>query len=55
MENFGNSYVNQHEPIPIHICLNIIKQILLGLNTLHSSKPTIIHRDLKTKKHSYEL
>ena len=49
LEDFRNSYIKENESIPIHICLNIMKQILLGLNTLHSSKPTIIHRDLKTK------
>ena len=47
LEDFRNSYIKENESIPIHICLNIMKQILLGLNTLHSSKPTIIHRDLK--------
>ena len=49
LELFRKSYDDVNSPIPIPICLGIMKQILLGLNTLHSSNPTIIHRDLKTK------
>lgn len=49
LELFRKSYDDVNSPIPIPICLDIMKQILLGLNTLHSSNPTIIHRDLKTK------
>ena len=49
LEDYRNSYMKSNKPIPIHIILDIIEQILLGLNTLHSSNPIIIHRDLKTK------
>ncbi len=49
LEDYRKSYIKINHSIPIPICLDIIKQILLGLNTLHSSKPVIIHRDLKTK------
>lgn len=49
LEDYRTSYLKANRPIPIHICLDIIKQILMGLSTLHSSNPIIIHRDLKTK------
>ena len=49
LEDYRNSFIKLNKPIPIHISLDIMKQILMGLNTLHSSSPVIIHRDLKTK------
>ena len=49
LEDYRNSYMKMNMPIPIPICLDIMKQILLGLMTLHLSDPIIIHRDLKTK------
>ncbi|ADC47156.1 serine/threonine protein kinase [Methanobrevibacter ruminantium M1] len=49
LEDYRTSYLKANRPIPIHISLDIIKQILMGLGTLHSSNPIIIHRDLKTK------
>ena len=49
LEDYRNSYIKSNRSIPIHISLDIIEQILIGLNTLHSSNPIIIHRDLKTK------
>ena len=48
LEDYRNSYIKSDKTIPIQISLDIIKQILMGLNTLHSANPTIIHRDLKT-------
>ena len=49
LEDYRTSYLKANRPIPINISLDIIKQILMGLGTLHSSNPIIIHRDLKTK------
>lgn len=48
LEHFLNSYVEISMFMPIGLCLDLIRQILSGLNTLHSANPPIIHRDLKT-------
>ena len=48
MEHFLNSYVEISRFMPIKLCMDLIRQILSGLNTLHSANPPIIHRDLKT-------
>ena len=48
LEHFLNSYVEIGMFMPISLCLDLIRQILSGLNTLHSANPPIIHRDLKT-------
>jgi serine/threonine protein kinase len=48
LEHFLNSYIEIDMFMPIGLCLDLIKQILSGLNTLHSANPPIIHRDLKT-------
>ncbi len=48
LEQFLNSYIEIGMFMPIGLCLDLIKQILSGLNTLHSANPPIIHRDLKT-------
>ena len=48
LEHFLNSYVEISMFMPIGLCLDLIRQILRGLNTLHSANPPIIHRDLKT-------
>ena len=47
LEQFLNSYVEISMFMPIGLSLDLIKQILNGLNTLHSANPPIIHRDLK--------
>lgn len=47
LERFLNSYVEIGMFMPIGLSLDLIKQILNGLNTLHSANPPIIHRDLK--------
>lgn len=44
---FLNSFVANDMFMPIERSLDLIRQILLGLNTLHSANPPIIHRDLK--------
>ena len=48
LEHFLNSYVEISRFMPIKLCMDLIRQILSGLNTLHSANPPIIHRDLKT-------
>ncbi len=48
LEHFLNSYVEINMFMPIGLSLDLIKQILSGLNSLHSANPPIIHRDLKT-------
>ena len=40
-KSFGANYV------PLDNVIDIIKQICLGLNVLHSEKPPMIHRDIK--------
>ena len=47
LEQYLNSFIKSDLFMPINRALDLIKQILLGLNTLHSSEPTIVHRDLK--------
>lgn len=47
LEQYLTSFINSNISMPILRVLDIIRQILLGLNTLHSSKPPIVHRDLK--------
>ncbi len=47
LEQFLNSYAEINRFMPIGVSLDLIKQILNGLNTLHSANPPIIHRDLK--------
>ncbi len=47
LESFLNSFIENNIFISIKRCLNLIKQILNGLNTLHSASPPIVHRDLK--------
>ena len=48
LEEYRESFTKSDIQIPIKLVLNIIKQITQGLNTLHTSNPPIIHRDLKT-------
>ena len=48
LEHFLNSYIEIDMFMPIGLSLDLIGQILSGLNTLHSANPPIIHRDLKT-------
>ncbi|WP_405290762.1 Hsp70 family protein [Methanobrevibacter sp.] len=48
LEHFLNSYVEINMFMPISLCLDLMEQILSGLNTLHSANPPVIHRDLKT-------
>lgn len=48
LEHFLNSYIEIGMFMPISLCLDLIRQILSGLDTLHSANPPIIHRDLKT-------
>lgn len=48
LEEYRESFTKSDIEIPIKLVLNIIKQITQGLNTLHTSNPPIIHRDLKT-------
>jgi len=47
LEDYLNSFAKSNIQMPISRALNIMKQILTGLNTLHSSNPPIVHRDLK--------
>lgn len=47
LEHFLNSFIENNMFMPIERCLDLIKQILRGLNTLHTANPPIIHRDLK--------
>ena len=47
LQQFLNSFAENDLFLPIDRCLDLIRQILSGLNTLHSSNPPIIHRDLK--------
>ena len=42
-----NSFINSNVSMSIESVLDIIRQILGGLNVLHSSNPVIVHRDLK--------
>jgi serine/threonine protein kinase/actin-like ATPase involved in cell morphogenesis len=47
LEQYLNSFIYSNISMPIYRVLDIMKQILEGLNVLHSSNPPIIHRDLK--------
>ena len=47
LEDYLNSFAKSNIQMPISRALKIMKQILTGLNTLHSSNPPIVHRDLK--------
>ena len=47
LQQYLNSFINSNILMSINRCLNLMKQILQGLNVLHSSNPVIIHRDLK--------
>lgn len=47
LEEYMSSYADIGLSMPVNKVLEIIKQILLGLNNLHSAKPAIVHRDLK--------
>lgn len=47
LKDYLNSFIKSNIQMPVSRALNIMKQILTGLNTLHSSTPPIIHRDLK--------
>jgi len=47
LEQYLNSFIKSNLSMPINRALNLIRQILSGLNTLHKANPPIIHRDLK--------
>ncbi|SDA48424.1 Hsp70 family protein [Methanobrevibacter millerae] len=47
LEQFLNSFSENNMFMPLNRSLDLVKQILKGLNTLHSANPPIIHRDLK--------
>lgn len=47
LEQYLTSFINSNISMPILRVLDIVRQILLGLNALHSSNPPIVHRDLK--------
>ena len=47
LEDYLNSFAKSNIQMPMSRALKIMKQILMGLNTLHSSNPPIVHRDLK--------
>ena len=47
LEHFLNSFAENNMFMPLNRSLDLIRQILKGLNTLHSANPPIIHRDLK--------
>lgn len=47
LQQYLNSFINSDILMPITRVLNLTEQTLNGLNTLHSAKPPIIHRDLK--------
>ncbi|WP_407375881.1 Hsp70 family protein [Methanobrevibacter sp.] len=47
LELFLNSFIENNLFMPIGRVLDLISQILSGLNTLHSANPPIVHRDLK--------
>ena len=50
LEQYLNSFIDSNLSMPIDRALNLMRQILMGLNTLHLSNPPIIHRDLKLNK-----
>lgn len=47
LQQYLNSFIKSNLSMPIGRALDLIKQILSGLNTLHKANPPIIHRDLK--------
>lgn len=47
LEQYLNSFVKSGISMPIYLALNLMWQIVRGLNVLHSSSPPIVHRDLK--------
>lgn len=47
LEQYLNSFIDSNLFMPVNRALDLIKQILQGLNTLHMSNPPIVHRDLK--------
>lgn len=47
LEQYLNSFIYSNISMSINRVLDLMKQILEGLNVLHSSNPPIIHRDLK--------
>ena len=47
LEQFLNSFAENRMFMPLSRSLDLIRQILKGLDTLHSANPPIIHRDLK--------
>ncbi|WP_407424562.1 Hsp70 family protein [Methanobrevibacter sp.] len=47
LEHFLNSFAENNIFMPLSRSMDLIRQILKGLDTLHSANPPIIHRDLK--------
>ena len=47
LESYLNSFMENNMFMPLNRSLDLIRQILSGLDTLHSANPPIIHRDLK--------
>lgn len=47
LEQYLNSFTASNSSVPVNRVLDFARQILNGLNTLHKSKPSIVHRDLK--------
>lgn len=47
LEQYLNSFIKSNLSMPVSRVLNLMRQILSGLNTLHAANPPIIHRDLK--------
>ena len=47
LQQYLNSYINSNISMSINRVLDLMKQILQGLDVLHSSNPVIVHRDLK--------
>ncbi len=47
LEQYLNSFIYSNISMSVYRVLDLMKQILEGLNVLHSSNPPIIHRDLK--------
>lgn len=47
LNQYLNSFISSDKLTPINWVLLLIKQILFGLNILHSSNPPIVHGDLK--------
>lgn len=47
LESYRQSFIKSGLFMPVNRALDLLRQICLGLNTLHSSNPAIVHRDLK--------